>query len=77
MADLQTQTPAPITTDDGDHEKFAHVVVPASAVTEAYITGATATAVCGKTWVPTRDPKRYPVCPECAEYIKWDQGRPG
>ena len=58
------------TTEDGDHEKFAHVVVPASAVTEAYITGTAVTALCGKTWVPTRDPGRYPVCPTCKEILE-------
>ncbi len=57
------------TTDDGDHERFAHVVVPASAVTEAYITGAPVTALCGKTWVPSRDPGRYPMCPTCKEIL--------
>ena len=57
------------TTEDGDHERFAHVVVPASAVTEAYITGSPVTALCGKTWVPTRDPGRYPVCPTCKEIL--------
>ncbi|MBX3287138.1 MAG: DUF3039 domain-containing protein [Actinobacteria bacterium] len=57
------------TTDEGDHERFAHIVVPASAVTEAYITGAPVTALCGKTWVPNRDPKRYPVCPTCQEVL--------
>ena len=57
-------------TDDGDHEKFAHVVVPASAVTEAYITGTPVTALCGKTWVPTRDPGRYEVCPTCKEILE-------
>lgn len=56
-------------TDDGDHERFAHVVVPASAVTEAYVTGTPVTALCGKTWVPTRDPGRYPVCPTCKEIL--------
>ena len=54
-------------TDEGDHEKFSHVVVPASAVTEAYITGTPVTALCGKTWVPTRDPNR--VCPTCKEIL--------
>ena len=58
------------TTEDGDHEKFAHVVVPASAVTEAYISGTPVTALCGKTWVPTRDPGRYPVCPTCKEILE-------
>lgn len=57
------------TLGDGDHERFAHVVVPASAVTEAYVTGATVTALCGKTWVPTRDPGRYQVCPTCKEIL--------
>lgn len=80
MTDLPTLTPStdadertrvderPVT-DDGDHERFAHIVVPASAVTEAYITGATVTALCGKRWVPTRDPGRYPVCPTCKEIL--------
>ena len=44
------------TTDEGDHEKLAHIVLPKSAVTEAYITGTPVTALCGKSWVPTRDP---------------------
>jgi hypothetical protein len=24
-------------------------------------------ALCGKMWVPTRDPDRFPVCPQCKE----------
>lgn len=56
--------------EDGDHEKFAHVVAPASAVTEAYITGAEVTALCGKRWVPTRDPGKFPTCPTCKEILE-------
>ena len=70
MSVIESQTTAPITTDNGDHEKFAHVVVPAASVTEAYITGTPITAVCGKTWVPTRSPEQFPVCPECKEFMK-------
>jgi hypothetical protein len=22
-------------------------------------------ALCGKVWVPSRDPKKFPVCPDC------------
>ena len=62
-------TTTDISLDDGDHEKFAHVVVPASAVTEAYITGAQVTALCGKTWVPTKDPEKFPICPTCKEIL--------
>ena len=58
------------TTEDGDHEKFAHVVVPASAVTEAYVTGTPVTALCGKTCVPSRDPLGRPVCERCQEILK-------
>jgi hypothetical protein len=65
----QATTPT-TTTGDGDHGRFAHVVVPAYAVTEAYITGTPVTALCGKTWVPTRDPGRYPICPTCQEILE-------
>ena len=57
----------PRLTDDGDNDRMAHIVLPASAVTEALITGKPCTALCGKTWVPSRDPKRYPLCPTCNE----------
>ena len=33
----------------------------------AHVTGEAITALCGKKWVPTRDPSRYPVCPTCKE----------
>ena len=29
------------------------------------VTGTPVVALCGKVWVPSRDPKKYPVCPEC------------
>ena len=67
--DTDTRVDVSPTTDDGDHERFAHIVVPKSAVTESYVTGKPVTALCGKTWVPTRDPKRYPVCPTCKEIL--------
>ena len=56
--------------NNGDHEKFAHVVVPASAVTEAYITGSEVTALCGKVWVPTRAPELFEVCATCKEILE-------
>jgi hypothetical protein len=31
------------------------------------VTGTPIRALCGKIWVPSRDPKKYPVCPECKE----------
>lgn len=52
--------------DDGDHERFAHYV-PKDAIVESAITGKPVRALCGKLWVPTRDPERFPICPMCKE----------
>jgi Protein of unknown function (DUF3039) len=51
---------------DGDHERFAHYVQKDKIVDSA-VTGTPVVALCGKVWVPSRDPKRFPVCPECKE----------
>ena len=51
---------------DGDHDRFAHYA-ERSAVNRAYVTGEEIVALCGKRFVPTRDPSRYPVCPTCKE----------
>ena len=51
---------------DGDHERFAHYVRKEKIVDSA-VTGTPVTALCGKVWVPSRDPQRFPVCPECKE----------
>ena len=53
-------------TDDGDHERFSHYV-PKDKLTAALVEGTPVVALCGKVWVPARDPQRYPVCPECKE----------
>jgi hypothetical protein len=50
--------------DQGDHERFAHYVAKGS-LTEALVHGTPVVALCGKVWVPSRDPSRFPICPEC------------
>lgn len=62
LTDERTQT----STGDGDHDRFAHYVVR-NKLTESMVEGMPLQALCGKVWVPSRDPKRYPVCPECKE----------
>lgn len=59
-------------TDDGDHERFAHYV-PKAQILESAVTGKPVVALCGKKWVPSRDPERFPVCPECKR-IKAERG---
>jgi hypothetical protein len=53
-------------TEEGDHEKFSHYV-PKDELTEAMIMGHPVIALCGKVWVPSRDPERFPICPECKD----------
>src|SRR5579864_9275662 len=64
---------------DGDHERMAHIVLEGwkpdegdfvsagPSVVEGLVNGTAVKALCGKVWVPSRDPKRYPVCPTCKE----------
>ena len=61
-----TQAPERERTDDGDHDRFAHYAKK-DAIARAYVTGEAIVALCGKKWVPTRDPSRYPICPTCKE----------
>ncbi len=55
-----------ITNDGGDHERFAHYVKK-SAILPSTVEGTPLEALCGKKWIPTRDPSKFPVCPECKE----------
>jgi hypothetical protein len=31
------------------------------------VMGTPVVALCGKVWVPSRNPEKFPVCPECKE----------
>jgi hypothetical protein len=67
------------TLDEADHERMAHIVLEGfkleggdfvatgTNVIEGMVTGTPVQALCGKVWVPGRDPRRYPVCPTCKE----------
>lgn len=61
-------------TEEGDHERFSHYV-PKDTLTEAMVMGTPVVALCGKVWTPSRDPERFPVCPECKDI--WDSMKPG
>ena len=52
--------------EPGDHERFAHYVRKEKIV-ESAVTGEPVVALCGKVWVPGRNPDRFPVCPVCKE----------
>lgn len=54
---------------------IAHLCEKARIV-EAYVMGSPLTALCGYTWVPSRDPKDLPLCAECKEISDrlWGEG---
>ena len=56
----------PVTSEPGDHERFSHYV-PKDKLTEAMVNGTPVIALCGKVWVPSRDPQKFPVCPDCKD----------
>ena len=63
-----------VPTDEGDHERFSHYV-DKDKLTEAMVMGTPVVALCGKVWVPSRAPEKFPVCPECKE--TWESMQPG
>lgn len=64
--DTLVETRPDLSHGDGDHERFAHYV-PKDKIVESAVTGEPVRALCGKLWTPSRDPSRFPVCPECQE----------
>jgi hypothetical protein len=63
----------PQLSEPGDHERFAHYVRKEKILTSA-LSGDPVIALCGKVWVPGRDPNRFPVCPACKEIYEGMQG---
>ncbi|OKL46071.1 hypothetical protein BSR29_02405 [Boudabousia liubingyangii] len=51
--------------NDGDNERFAHYVRGGRQVA-----GRMVIALCGKVWIPTRNPKDFPVCPTCKAILE-------
>ena len=51
--------------------------MPKRVLTEAMVMGTPVVALCGKVWVPSRNPERYPVCPECKEIWEAHPEGPG
>jgi len=90
MVTETSTTSSPARTDpilEGDHERMAHIVLEGvtteegefvsagPSVVEGIINATPVRALCGKVWVPGRDPRRYPVCPTCQDIAKslgWD-----
>ena len=55
--------------DQGDHERFSHYVKQ-DRIVESAVMGSAVVALCGKVWVPSRDPEKFPVCPDCKKVFE-------
>ena len=62
----QTITEESIDYQSGDHERYSHYVNK-NKIVESAVMGNAVEALCGKVWVPSRDPQKFPVCPTCQE----------
>ena len=62
MSELKQETVS--SNVDGDHDLFAHYAEKNEAI-KALVFGTPIVALCGKVWVPSRDPSKFPICEEC------------
>ena len=70
------------TLDEGDHERFTHIVLEGytlkdgdfvpleNSVIDGMVNATPVRALCGKVWVPGRDPQKFPLCPTCREIVE-------
>jgi rubrerythrin len=52
--------------DRGDDPRTVQAII-----FEARVEGTPVTALCGYTWVPSRNPENYPLCSQCAEIFEF------
>jgi hypothetical protein len=52
--------------DEGDHDRYSHYVKK-DKILKSALSGKPVIALCGKIWVPGRDPEKFPVCPTCKD----------
>jgi hypothetical protein len=50
--------------DEGNSKQFSHYAEK-NEVTEGYVLGTPVIAICGKIFIPSRDPLKFPLCPIC------------
>lgn len=74
---LEQIVTAPVELDEHGNPKSAHIVYPKGPLMDAIINQTPVTALCGHTWVPGRDPKRYPLCTKCKEAFEAIHGEFG
>ena len=73
----RTETKTQEELESGDHDRYAHYVRKDKILGSA-LSGQPVIALCGKVWVPGRDPSLFPVCPACKKiYDSLNSGQDG
>lgn len=67
MTDIATRPEVRLT--DGDESDDHSHIGRAADVNRGYITGEPIEALCGRRFVPHRDPEQFPLCARCAEVL--------
>ena len=57
------------TDSGGDHDRMSHYVRK-DEIVRSMVEGTPTVALCGKVWIPSRDPDKFPLCPTCEEIFK-------
>lgn len=71
VKDIETR-PETVYREPGDDEKFAHYYDKRIySLVDAQVNGTPIVALCGKVWIPTRDPEKFPKCPECQAIVDY------
>jgi hypothetical protein len=68
MIDVLEEVSSESITDNSEEKKFAHYAEKTS-VTRGYILGTPVVALCGKLFIPSRDPEKLTICVECKEIL--------
>jgi hypothetical protein len=66
FVDTVVDTEAELLLDDNGEKIFSHYA-DKDQITEALVLGLPIVALCGKIWIPHRNPDKYPICPRCKE----------
>jgi rubrerythrin len=70
ITDEETDTGEPIVTHIVGKQESQSA---GAKVLGAYVEGTAITALCGYTWVPSRNPENHPLCQKCKEIWEFDK----
>ena len=69
MTEIDTRPTGHPQLDDGDDDDRLSHYVRKEDIMRSAVDGVPVVALCGKTWVPGRDPEKFPVCPACKDMM--------